>query len=245
MPKCSPLSPLGAADTRTLRSKAADLFDQWFKINRLDGSARNDGSGSPLADTTTKLVLFQRFRRIAMNRTLTAAVALAAGLGLSGLAQAQSMPPSSQGTQSMPPATGSDMSTSPSTAPSTATPGANSTSGSQMPQANSGQQNQQNMTTPPNSTGRQGMNDQPNRGGSSAATSPQTIQEAQQELKAQGLYNGPIDGVAGPETQTAISQFQRKQGLPATAMLDQQTLDLLTSRGSNSGNGAMPRTQNR
>jgi peptidoglycan hydrolase-like protein with peptidoglycan-binding domain len=59
------------------------------------------------------------------------------------------------------------------------------------------------------------------------------IQQAQQELKSKGLYNGPIDGVASPETQTAIAQFQRQNGLPQTAMLDQQTLARL--RGDNTG----------
>ena len=53
------------------------------------------------------------------------------------------------------------------------------------------------------------------------------IQEAQQQLKSAGLYRGAVDGVMGPETQTALSQFQREQGLPQTAQLDQQTLSRL------------------
>jgi peptidoglycan hydrolase-like protein with peptidoglycan-binding domain len=58
------------------------------------------------------------------------------------------------------------------------------------------------------------------------------VQQAQQQLKSQGLYNGSIDGVVGPETQTALSQFQRQQGLTVTAQLDQQTMDRLMSGGS-------------
>jgi peptidoglycan hydrolase-like protein with peptidoglycan-binding domain len=64
-------------------------------------------------------------------------------------------------------------------------------------------------------------------------TSPSQVLQAQQELKSQGLYRGAIDGVVGPETQTAVSQFQKQQGLPQTAQLDQQTLDRLN--GSNAG----------
>jgi peptidoglycan hydrolase-like protein with peptidoglycan-binding domain len=66
-----------------------------------------------------------------------------------------------------------------------------------------------------------------------ANVSPSTVQLAQQELKSKGLYNGPIDGVAGPETQSALAQFQRQNGLPQTAMLDPQTLARLT--GDNTG----------
>jgi multidrug resistance efflux pump len=60
------------------------------------------------------------------------------------------------------------------------------------------------------------------------------IQQAQQQLKSAGLYRGAIDGVMGPETQTALSQFQREEGLPQTAQLDQQTMSRLMS-GPNVG----------
>lgn len=134
-----------------------------------------------------------------MNRTLTAAVALTAALGMAGLAHAQS-------------------STSPSTSPSTMNPSSSSstmsnpsTSGTQSPQANMSQEGQQ--------------------------ASQQEIHQAQQQLKSQGLYRGAVDGVMGPETQTALMTFQRQHSLPQTAQLDQKTLDALNSGGSNSGAG--------
>src|SRR4029077_4358032 len=54
-------------------------------------------------------------------------------------------------------------------------------------------------------------------------TSPANIQQAQQQLRAQGLYNGSIDGQLGPEMRTALKQFQQRNGLPQTGTLDQPT----------------------
>jgi peptidoglycan hydrolase-like protein with peptidoglycan-binding domain len=43
---------------------------------------------------------------------------------------------------------------------------------------------------------------------------------------------GSVDGKNGPRTRAAISQFQKRKGLPQTASLDQQTLDDLSGGGS-------------
>jgi peptidoglycan hydrolase-like protein with peptidoglycan-binding domain len=145
-----------------------------------------------------------------MNRLLTASTAFAVVLGTAGLAMAQSTMPS---TSSAPgtPSPGMQIPSSPGVqTPSTGSPNA------QSPQANM-----------------QGQS-QPGQTNASAAQ----IQQAQQELKSKGLYNGPIDGVAGTETQSALAQFQRQNGLPQTAMLDQQTLARLT--GDNTGGTPSP-----
>lgn len=42
-------------------------------------------------------------------------------------------------------------------------------------------------------------------------------------LRAQGLYKGPIDAVAGPETAAAVSAFQRDHGLRVTGRANGQT----------------------
>jgi peptidoglycan hydrolase-like protein with peptidoglycan-binding domain len=97
------------------------------------------------------------------------------------------------------------------------TPSTNPTYGAQRPQASA----------------------QPNQSGQ-PVTSQSQIQQAQEQLKSQGLYNGSIDGVVGPETQTALSQFQRQNGLPPTAQLDQQTLDRLMGNGAGNGTTAQP-----
>ena len=50
------------------------------------------------------------------------------------------------------------------------------------------------------------------------------VKQAQQKLKSEGLYNGQIDGIAGPETKQALEKFQQQNGLQQTGELDQQTL---------------------
>lgn len=76
------------------------------------------------------------------------------------------------------------------------------------------------------------------RGGSAQNVSPQEVKQAQTELQQQGLYKGKIDGIVGPATKSAISQFQKREGLPQTASLDQQTMQhLMSTSGSGSSSG--------
>lgn len=80
-------------------------------------------------------------------------------------------------------------------------------------------------------------------GMSSTATSesPAQVMQAQQALKQKGLYTGPVDGKVGPETRSAISQFQKQTGLQQTAQLDEQTMDNLQGSGTRMpSNSAMP-----
>lgn len=68
---------------------------------------------------------------------------------------------------------------------------------------------------------------------------------AQQALKTQGFDPGPVDGRMGPRTRTAISDYQRKNDLPVTGMLDDATKVKLEVRGSRSADvpAASPTTQ--
>lgn len=50
------------------------------------------------------------------------------------------------------------------------------------------------------------------------------VREAQSDLQHEGLYKGPIDGIVGPETQQALTTYQRRHGLQETASLDEPTL---------------------
>jgi Putative peptidoglycan binding domain len=50
--------------------------------------------------------------------------------------------------------------------------------------------------------------------------------EVQTELARRGYYNGLIDGVIGPRSQTAIREFQADAGLPVTGEIDD---DLMTA----------------
>jgi len=110
------------------------------------------------------------------------------------------------------------------------------TNGAQTPQANS--QTNQNREY-------EGHMNQAQTNQSMQPASPTDIRQAQQQLKSEGLYRGRVDGVMGPEMQSALGQFQRQQGLPETSQLDQQTLGRLNgggSVGSTNTTGARPMT---
>jgi peptidoglycan hydrolase-like protein with peptidoglycan-binding domain len=47
--------------------------------------------------------------------------------------------------------------------------------------------------------------------------------EIEQALQDKGLEPGKVDGVIDSQTQSAISQFQRNNNLPATGTVDAQT----------------------
>ena len=51
--------------------------------------------------------------------------------------------------------------------------------------------------------------------------------EVQTELAQRGYYNGPIDGVIGPGSQTAIREFQAAAGLPVTSQIDDNLIEAL------------------
>lgn len=50
------------------------------------------------------------------------------------------------------------------------------------------------------------------------------IEEVQRKLRERGFDAGPVDGAYGTKTQAALAQFQLAQSLPATGMLDDDTL---------------------
>jgi hypothetical protein len=54
-----------------------------------------------------------------------------------------------------------------------------------------------------------------------------TRRKAQQALKDKGYYDGPVDGLIGPGTRTAIRKYQQDQNLSVTGQIDQQTLSRL------------------
>ncbi len=68
------------------------------------------------------------------------------------------------------------------------------------------------------------------------------IRWAQLELRNKGLYDGSLDGVAGPETKQALLGFQESNGLEPTAELDQQTADaLIGTTGVGEGSSMPPK----
>jgi peptidoglycan hydrolase-like protein with peptidoglycan-binding domain len=49
------------------------------------------------------------------------------------------------------------------------------------------------------------------------------MQEAQRALQAKGYYQGAIDGIAGPRTQSGLREFQQDQKIEVSGKLDGET----------------------
>ena len=59
----------------------------------------------------------------------------------------------------------------------------------------------------------------------------QVIADVQSVLQDMGYYKGEVDGLLGPLTRDALTQYQADQGLYQTAAIDQPTLDSLGIAG--------------
>jgi peptidoglycan hydrolase-like protein with peptidoglycan-binding domain len=59
------------------------------------------------------------------------------------------------------------------------------------------------------------------------AQSPDTVKGVQQALKDKGFDPGPIDGVNGPATHSALKKYQSRQNLTADGRIGPKTLDSL------------------
>jgi peptidoglycan hydrolase-like protein with peptidoglycan-binding domain len=66
------------------------------------------------------------------------------------------------------------------------------------------------------------------------------VEQTQKALKQLGHDPGPIDGVMGAQTQSALRAYQREQGLSATGRLDDATLAKLGQSSATGGSGAKP-----
>lgn len=60
-----------------------------------------------------------------------------------------------------------------------------------------------------------------------ASLDRQTTRQLQMQLGQMGYDSGPADGIMGPQTRSALSNFQRDQNLPETGRPDRQTLSAL------------------
>jgi peptidoglycan hydrolase-like protein with peptidoglycan-binding domain len=69
-----------------------------------------------------------------------------------------------------------------------------------------------------------------------SAVSPDMIKAVQQKMQHDGEYHGNIDGVWGPETQTAVRDFQQAHNLNVTGQLDQQTMQAMDLQNTNNAN---------
>jgi N-acetylmuramoyl-L-alanine amidase len=87
-------------------------------------------------------------------------------------------------------------------------------------------------TQPPGAASRDRADDPTMRGSRDRSMgSPQygagTVREVQQALQNKGHDVGAIDGVMGPRTESALRDFQQKQGLTRSGRIDAQTLSAL------------------
>ena len=60
--------------------------------------------------------------------------------------------------------------------------------------------------------------------GASEAPASLLVKDVQTALAARGLYNGPIDGYAGPTTAAAVRDFERAEGLAITGVASEKVL---------------------
>jgi peptidoglycan hydrolase-like protein with peptidoglycan-binding domain len=58
----------------------------------------------------------------------------------------------------------------------------------------------------------------------STAQAQPDVRAAQEKLKDKGYDPGPVDGIWGPRTAAAISEYQRKEKMTITNRLDTETL---------------------
>jgi len=73
-------------------------------------------------------------------------------------------------------------------------------------------------------------------GGTSSSLKPST-REIQHALKNAGFYQGSVDGKLGPQTRSAIKEFQRVHGLADDGVVGKQTWNKLTAYADLSGGG--------
>jgi len=76
--------------------------------------------------------------------------------------------------------------------------------------------------------------------GYASSGNAQEVKRAQWELQREGLYDGPIDGIVGPKTKTALSSYQAREGLKQTATLDRDTRNHLDNAIRTAQNGDQP-----
>ena len=67
-----------------------------------------------------------------------------------------------------------------------------------------------------------------------------SVKTLQQQLGQLNYYEGPVDGIMGPQTIAAVKDLQRQAGLPQTGTMNaatQKALDNYLARGNNQMGG--------
>ena len=85
-----------------------------------------------------------------------------------------------------------------------------------------------------------GQNVNPAQPTTPAVTPSASVKKLQQELGQLNYYEGPVDGLMGPQTIAAIKDLQRQAGLPQTGTMNaatQKALDNYLAHGNNQMGG--------
>jgi len=61
-------------------------------------------------------------------------------------------------------------------------------------------------------------------GWTAPATRPRFVRDAQRALEDLGYPVGPVDGIVGARTRSALLRYQEAEGLPMTGRLDSETM---------------------
>jgi peptidoglycan hydrolase-like protein with peptidoglycan-binding domain len=67
------------------------------------------------------------------------------------------------------------------------------------------------------------------KNGDTVAKGSDDVRQAQQALTDKGFNPGPVDGLMGPHTKAAISDYQKKENLKVTGRLDHETKSRLVN----------------
>ena len=66
------------------------------------------------------------------------------------------------------------------------------------------------------------------------------VRQAQTALKEKGIDPGPIDGIHGPRTSSALREYQKKENIKVTGRLDSETKSHLMGQASASPSATTP-----
>ena len=67
------------------------------------------------------------------------------------------------------------------------------------------------------------------KNGTTVAKGSDDVRQAQQSLTEKGFNPGPVDGIMGPHTKAALSDYQKKENLKVTGRLDHETKSRLVN----------------
>ncbi len=75
----------------------------------------------------------------------------------------------------------------------------------------------------------------PGMASTSVQITPDLVRQMQTNLKDQGLYDGPVDGIIGPRTRSGLANLEARDGVSG---INLETMQMLVGQGSGDSNGS-------